>query len=96
MGPNRVAATDSAIAVGTLMQHDGETHILLSDEPPPPSTSLPILAFDGPLRTPARRVAICSILDEPLLAIDVPTTNTRIRLWTNERSEPNEIFVHVG
>lgn len=95
MNHGMVAATASCVAVGTLSEADGETFISLSDEVP---SRLPKQApvFDGVLPTPTKRLAVCSVQDEPLLALDVPSSSTRVRIWANHPAEANEIWIVVG
>jgi hypothetical protein len=95
MNQNLVTATPSCVAVGTLCQADGETLLSLSDEMP---LRLPKQApvFDGILPTPSKRLSVCSVHDEPLLLLDVPSSNTRVRIWGNHPAEPNEIWIVVG
>jgi hypothetical protein len=95
MNQNLVASTQSCVAVGTLSEADGETFLSLSDETP---SRLPNRApvFDGVLPTPSKRVSVCSVRDEPLLLLDVPASRTRVRVWANHTSEPNEIWIVVG
>ena len=89
-----VAATPSCIAVGTLSEHDGLTLISLSDAAPPPGTDMS-LVFDGVLTTPTRKVSLCSVLDEALVALDVPAESTRVQIWANDDTEPDQIHVAV-
>ena len=89
-----VAATPSCIAVGTLSEHDGETLISLSDEASPGKVDLS-LVFDGVLETPARKLSLCSVLDEALITLDVPAETTCVQVWANDDKEPNEIAVVV-
>jgi hypothetical protein len=90
-----VAATPSCIAVGTLCEYDGETLISLSDGVLPPGANM-FLVFDGVLRTPTRKLSLCSVLDEALIALDVPTERTRVQIWANDNTEPDQIHVVVA
>jgi hypothetical protein len=87
-----VAATPSCVAVGTLSEYDGETLISLSDGALPSSAALS-LVFEGVLKTPARELSLCSVLDETILTLDVPTDNTRVQIWANADAEPDEVHV---
>lgn len=89
-----VAATPSCIAVGTLSEYDGETQVSLSDESSPDKLGLS-LVFDGVLETPTRKLSVCSVLDETLVTLDVPTEASRVQIWANDDKEPNEIDVVV-
>jgi hypothetical protein len=93
--PN-VVATSTCITCGTLIAQDGETRIefsdeidaLLPDEPP---------AFDGVLETPDGRVSVWSAVLKRLFPdITVHDKQTRVRIWTNSPSEPDDIRIVVS
>lgn len=87
-----VAATPSCVAVGTLSELDGETLISLSDGALPSGATLS-LVFEGVLKTPARKLSLCSVLDETILELDVPGEKTRVQIWANADAEPDEVHV---
>jgi hypothetical protein len=87
-----VAATTSCVAVGTLSEHDGETLISLSDETPPHRAGMSRV-FDGVVTTPARKLSVCSILDETLVTLDVPGVKTRVQVWANDEREPDQLYI---
>ena len=89
-----VVATSSCVAVGTLMQYDGETRITLTDEPSQADDSAP--AYDGEIATPDHKLAVCTVLLETVVEIGVPSTTARVRVWTNDPSEPDQILVLVS
>jgi hypothetical protein len=95
MNQSLVAATTTCVAVGTVSETDAQTFISLSDEIPP-RMSKQVLAFDGVLPTPSRRLSVCSVHDDALLVLDVAGNNTRVRIWADHPAEPNEIWVVVG
>jgi hypothetical protein len=90
MAEGLVASTATCVAIGTLSEHDGITHVTL-DDTSESSDSAP--TFDGVLDTPDRKLAVCSVLDEVVLEIAVATERTRIRIWTNDPAEPSEIQI---
>ena len=71
---------------------DGETKVTLGY--PRRNDGRP--AFDGYLDTPHRTVAVWTVEWVKLLETNVPTTRTRIRVWTNHPIEPADIYVGVG
>lgn len=91
-GP-RVAATPSCVAVATFAQPDGTTCVSLGDEPP--SGDGKSLVFDGSLQTPNGSLAVCTVLGDVLLRSSVAGTQTKLRVWTNHPTEPDEIDVVV-
>jgi hypothetical protein len=94
MATSVVAATESCIAVGCLSEADGQSQLVLGpwreiaegDEP----------AFVGLLKTPDRKVEVRSVEGETLLAIQVPTEETVVRIWVNHALEPDRILIGVG
>lgn len=95
MHQGSVAATASCVAVGTRSEADGNTRITLSDESPPRMSKDPPV-FDGVLPIPSKRLSVCSVLDNELLVLDVPTTSMRVRIWINDPVEPSELWILVG
>lgn len=94
MNESLVAATPSCIAIGTLSEYDGETLISLSDEASLYEVDLFII-FDGVLKTPTRKLSLCSVLDETLITLEVATENTRVQVWVNDDKEPDKINIAV-
>ena len=92
MGGLSIASTRSCVIVSCLMFQDGETRVTLgqplkTDERP---------SFDGFLDTPHHRVAAWTVEWEEVLGTRVPTTRTRIRIWTNRQREPDDVYVGIG
>jgi hypothetical protein len=87
-----LAATDSCIAIGTLCEIDGETTIQLGVEP---SAGSPGIAqvFEGQIATPSRRIAVCTALNSVLASIEVTGSLTRVRIWTDDPTEPSQIWI---
>ena len=92
MGGSSIASTRSCIAVSCLMFQDGETRITLGQ--PLKTDDRP--AFDGFLDTPHRKIAVWTVEWEKLLETRVPTIRTKIRIWTNHRTEPDDVYIGVG
>jgi hypothetical protein len=88
----RIGSTRTCIAVGCLAFIDGETRVALGK--PIETNDRP--AFDGYLDTPRRKVAVWTVEWKRLLETSVPTTRTRIRVWTNHPTEPDDVYVGVG
>jgi len=94
MNDGLVSATSSCVAVGTLSEFDGETSITLTNDSiiDTPQGS-PI--FDGYIDTPSGKISICSVTDEPLIECEVSEPNTKIFIWVNDETEPDEIYIAV-
>lgn len=88
----RIAATPTCIVVGCFTDVDGETNITLG--PSAKASSPP--AFEGLLETPNREVAVWTIEWQKLIAAKVPGGRTKIRIWTNHPTEPDEVYIGIG
>jgi hypothetical protein len=92
-----VASTSTCVAIGTLSSLDGSTHVTLDNGSEPSGFGSPV--FDGVLGTPDKKLAVCSVLDEVILEIEVAAEQARVRIWASDRVEPSEIYIlvsHVG
>ena len=85
-------STPSCIVVSCESEQDGPTHIAIG--PGPKESGNP--AFSGFLDTPNRKVAVWTIELEKVLEESVPTSRTRIRIWTNRPTCPTEVFIAIG
>lgn len=92
MGGGLVAATSTCVAVGTLSEHDGETSISLSDEGATSELGTEPV-FDGVMKTPSRVLSVCSVLDDVLIEMAVPSDETRVQVWVNDGAEPDKIAI---
>lgn len=72
---------------------DGTTRFTLTDEPIE-SAGEPL--FDDFLETPSCNVSIFSSHNEVILEVPVQRTRTRVRIWTNHPSEPDDVLISVA
>lgn len=89
-----IVATESCIAVCCLAEMDGVTEFTMGPACEVGSNSKP--AFDGTLATPSRAVVVSTVEWRRLMEADVPTDETRLRIWTNRRSEPDRVIIGLG
>lgn len=94
MNGQGVAATPSCVVIGTLMAADGETSVTLTDEPLPKNHGL-MNVFEGSVATPSLKLSVYSTHRVVIIEAKVPTTQTRIEIWVNEETEPNDIRIVV-
>jgi hypothetical protein len=87
-----VVFTSTCIAIGTLAECDGGTRVTLCNTS---GTQVRSPTFEVVLQTPSRKIAVCSVLNEVFLEVLVGTEQTRIRIWANHPSEPNEIHIEA-
>ena len=90
---SRIAATGACIIVGCLAEMDGQTEIVMGKAPEIDPGHRP--SFDGVLETPSHVVCVWTVEWEKVLETRVPTTSTRVRVWGNHPTEPDEIIVGV-
>jgi hypothetical protein len=90
----RIWSTRSCIIVGSLAFMDGETYLVASTSVADVQPTEP--AFDGMLDTPSRVVEISTSERQVLLRCAVAALVTRVRVWTDRPSEPENILVVFG
>ena len=91
-GP-RLWWTPSCIMIGCLSFMDGETEVSLGRQEPHGATRP---AFDGILDTPSKMVVVSTVEWTPILSTSVESTKTRVRIWTNHPTEPDDVWIAVG
>ncbi|TYR32849.1 hypothetical protein FY036_10155 [Mesorhizobium microcysteis] len=90
-----IVASDQCINVGCLYGHDGDTMITLGPfEELTAQAKLP--KFDGMLDTPGCRVILSDANMPEILSMDVPGVRTRVRIWTNHPTEPDDVVIALG
>ena len=52
--------------------------------------------FDHMLRTPDHRVLLFDVNMPEILSMEVPDTQTRIRIWTNRAVCPDDVIIALG
>ena len=93
MGERSIAFNESCVAVGTLSEQDGTTETTLSDEADvPPDCNL---IFDGTVVTPSMKLSVCAVNDEVLLSIPTSSGESKLRIYSNDGTEPNKIVILV-
>jgi len=89
--------TPSCISFGVLMSQDGPTAFTIGDfrKVMPQRVPQEAPAFDGWLETPTERIIVSSAERETFLEMPVRTKKTRVRIWTNHPTEPDEVIIGV-
>jgi hypothetical protein len=92
-----ILATSTCISFPTLNPYDGPTHFTLGDfrEVMPQRVPQQAPAFDGYLETPEKRIVLSTAEYESFLEMPVRTKKTRVRIWTNHPTEPDEVIIGV-
>lgn len=52
--------------------------------------------YDGMLATPERKVLLFDVELPDILSMTVPETETRIRIWINHPTEPDQVVIGLG
>lgn len=94
-GSSRIAADSNYLVVGTLMSQDGDTEVTLSDSMSEVSAR-GVPAFDGTIETPSRRLVLQSADLEVFLEMKTTGLRSRVRVWSNDPREPDQIAIVVG
>lgn len=89
-----IATNRHCINVGSRMWHDAEIWIALGRHAEIHLAGEP--ALDSSIRTPEGQVLLFDANHPELLSLPVETIDTRIRVWTNHPTEPDEVIVAVG
>jgi hypothetical protein len=88
-----VAATANSIAVGCAAS--AATEVAIADIGlVPVGATAPV--FEGRLETPSRRIAVRTIFGATLLEVVVPSTDTQLRIWANDPTEPTELTIGIA
>jgi len=90
MAGTAIAASPSGIALGTLLEIDGETEIHLTDAADIPVDSDLVVRWDG-TRSTSGRLGVLTIYNNVLIEMDVGQ-KVRVRIWTNDATEPDVIW----
>jgi hypothetical protein len=89
-----LAATSSAIAIGTLAELDGETEVHFTDTAGPPAIGNLARRWDGILAT-SGRLSILTTVNEVVAEFAVPD-RVHVQVWTNDAVEPDLIWVSAS
>jgi hypothetical protein len=89
-----IISTTSCAAVCCLAANDGETEITMGPAGEVGPTDDP--AYDGTIATPTRTIVVWTVEWRKLLEMDVPTLQTRLRVWTNRPREPDKVLIGFG
>lgn len=96
MEPNggHLQYSDTIIRISCLYCYDGDTTVTLGSAREIGLQTPPV--FDGQIRTENQKIVVSTAHLDIVLSDDVPTTKTRVRIWENHPSEPDEIVIAHG
>lgn len=90
----RIRSTAECITIPCLYWDEGDTKISMGSFAEVGEARTP--NFDGTIKTPTRRVVVTDVAITEYLSRFVPSFETRIRVWINHPTEPDEILIAVG
>jgi hypothetical protein len=90
----RIVATQDCINIPCLYWNDGDTTITLGPFDEVDTATEP--AFDGMLNTPDNKIILFDAVEPEMASAHVPATQTRIRIWTNHPTEPDDVTIAWG
>ena len=90
----RLIATDKCINIPCRYWNEGDTRVQFGASSDVKRTDAP--RFEGIIKTPGRKVMVYDANIPEIFSMAVPTELTRIRVWTNDVSEPDDILIAVG
>ena len=86
--------TSSCIVIGCLAFVDGKTQVTLGAARDVDPGIRP--AFDGLVETPSHAVTVSTVEREKVLECAVKTIQTRVRIWVNRPTEPDDVIVGLN
>lgn len=88
----RLWANEWCIGIGTLSEVDGETEVIVTDQPR--KESIP-LVFNGVIEAPEKRVTVSDAYLLEAASVHVSSGKARIQIWSNHPREPDRIVISV-
>jgi len=92
MNRQLISATSSCVAIGTRLDIDGLTNIILSDERPSGQNNLNHVCTKE-IVVPSGELAIFTVFNELLLSLKTDQDRCKFGIWCNDNVEPDIIVV---
>jgi hypothetical protein len=89
-----VIASSECVNIPALYWNDGDTTVTLGHASEIKEARTP--DYDGMLQTPHKIIFLFDAITPEFMTILVPTHETRIRVWINHPTEPDEVVIAVG
>ncbi len=87
-----VSVTASCIAIGTISQPDEFVLVEILDEAQTCHAQLQRVG-SWQVNIENKRLAVCSVLMEQLLVVDINSNCPEVELWANDASDPDHIAI---
>lgn len=91
---DRIRWTDGCVSISCLGYQENDTKVTLGPLSEVARFGAPIV--ERVIFTPHREVVVSTVELKVVLRATVPSTRTRVRIWENHPSEPDEIIVGLG
>lgn len=90
-----VTATPQCIVATCMYYNDGDTTVTLGPSNELPPQDMP-MRLDSVLDTPKHRVLLSDVHMPEILSMGVPGSRTRIRIWANHETQPDDVVIALG
>lgn len=87
----RIWATETCVIIGCLVRDEGKTRLVLSNSLEDAPDEPPVFMCD--IATPSYILQVIETDLSILMQMETAATKTKLRVWTNHASEPDEITV---
>lgn len=94
-GEAGIFSTDECIVVPCLYWNEGDTTITLGPSEELKESSGPP-QFDGMLETPLQSILLFDADIPEILSMDASYGHTRVRIWTNHPTDPDDVVIVLG
>jgi hypothetical protein len=91
-GDGAVWSTPTCIAISCLPDSEGETELKIGRGEEIDAVGWP-LVLDGSIETPSRAVIVETVHPGTVCEVSVPTTDTRVRVWTNGHPATDKVMI---
>lgn len=86
--------TSDCISIPCIYWNDGDTHFTVGEASEITMATPP--TFDGILNTPDKMLVFFDANDPKFASLSVPTIKTRIRVWIDHPTQPENVVVAWG
>jgi len=89
-----IIASPLCVNIPAMYWNDGDTSVTLGHFDEVAQARQP--DFDGLIATPERELVIFDAEMPEIMKTSVPTQETRVRIWMNHPTEPNDVVIAFG
>lgn len=89
-----IVASGECLNIPCLYWNDGDTTVTLGYAAEVPETRP--ADFDGILKTPDKTLVLFDANMPEIMRMSLPSRKTRVRVWINHPTEPDEVIIALG